>query len=69
MSSNWYKNEESDSIWWKETFDTVGEFVFSFDRQKEFNLFADYPKKLTEREKQIFDAENPFWANFFKDRQ
>ena len=68
MSSSWYKKEEIDAIWWKDT-DTVGEFVFSFDCKKEFNLFADYPKKLTESEKQIFDAENPFWANFFSDRQ
>lgn len=68
MLSDWYKNDENDAVWWKDT-DSVGEFVFSFDRQKEFNLFADYPKELTAQEKRLFDKENPYWANFFKDRQ
>lgn len=33
-----------------------------------FNMFADYPKALTPEQKQIFDKENPEWADFFKDR-
>lgn len=48
--------------------DTVGEMYFTFNGEKLFNLFKDYPYKLTSREKQIFDKEFPFWANFFKDR-
>ena len=31
-------------------------------------MFADYPKALTPEQKQIFDKENPEWADFFKDR-
>ena len=70
MSNNsWYKNEETDKIWWKDTPDTVGLWIFSFDRVKEYNLYADYPHKLSLEEKEIFDKENPHWAEYFKDRQ
>ena len=34
----WYKNEETDKIWWKDT-DRIGEVIFSFDKQHEYNLF------------------------------
>lgn len=66
---DYYKNNPDDVIWWKETPDTVGEWIFSFDREKDFNLFADYPGKLTREQKAIFDRENPQWRDFFKDRQ
>lgn len=48
--------------------ETVGEFLFSFDQETVFNLFRDYPDKLTAEQKEQFDAENPYWADFFKDR-
>jgi len=63
-----YKDKETDKIWWKETPDRIGEFLFSFDKKTVFNLFHDYPYKLTPEQKRIFDEENPYWANFFKDR-
>lgn len=66
--NNFYKNDESDTIWWVDT-DRVGEFLFSFDKKQVFNLFQDYPAKLTKEQKEIFDDENPQWANFFKDRK
>lgn len=69
MLNNWYKENVKDQIWWKDTSDKVGEFIFSFDKEKEFNLFADYPHKLTPKEKEIFDKENSYWKEFFKDRQ
>ena len=47
MSSNWYKNNETDQIWWKDTPDSVGEWLFSFDKKQVFNMFADYPHNLT----------------------
>lgn len=64
----WYKNNESDLIWWKETPDSIGLWIFSFDKKTEFNLFSDYPLKLSAQQKQLFDKENPEWADFFKDR-
>lgn len=64
-----YKENPSDRVWWLDNFGVVGEFVFSFDRKKEYNLFADYPHNMTDDEVRIFDAENPFWADFFKDRK
>ena len=64
----WYKNEETDTIWWKETPDSVGEWIFSFDKKTEFNKFADYPHKLSSEQREIFDRENPHWAEFFRDR-
>lgn len=67
-SDRWYKTNDSDKIWWKET-DYIGEWVFSFDKKTEFNMFRDYPEKLTPEQKQIFDDENPHWKEFFKDRQ
>lgn len=65
----WYKENDDDIIWWLDNADEVkGEFVFSFDKETTFNLFADYPHKLTKEQKEIFDKENPYWADFFADR-
>lgn len=68
MPSDFYKKNKTDKIWWVDDTEVIGEFRFSFDRKKVFNLFADYPWKLTAEQKRIFDKENPFWADFFKDR-
>ena len=69
MQNKWYKEEKNNKIWWLDNGAEVkGEFVFSFDRKKQYNLFADYPYKLTPEEKAIFDAENPYWAEYFLDR-
>nr|DAS60821.1 MAG TPA: hypothetical protein [Caudoviricetes sp.] len=32
-------------------------------------MFKDYPHALTPEQKKIFDEENPFWKDFFSDRQ
>lgn len=69
MLSDFYKQNENDEIWWTDELDTVGEFLFSFDKKKIYNLFADYPHNLTKEEKAIFDKENKYWKDFFKDRQ
>ena len=45
-----------------------GQFLFTFDGNRIFNLFRDYPHELTKEQKRIFDEENPYWANFFKER-
>lgn len=70
QKNNWYKNERTDKIWWLDNGNDVkGEHIFSFDRKTEYNLFADYPYKLTKEQKEIFDKENPFWKKFFKNRK
>lgn len=70
MSDNkFYKENETDQIWWVDTSDRDGEFLFSFDKKKVFNLFADYPHNLAPEQKEIFDKENPYWKDFFKDRR
>ena len=69
MSNKWYKNNKTDTIWWKETSGVVGVWIFSFDKKQEFNMFADYPHKLTAEQKAVFDKENPEWADFFSDRE
>lgn len=67
--SNFHKENEKADVWWIERLGTVGEFLFSFDRIKIYNLFADYPHNLTKEERKIFDKENPYWKEFFKDRK
>lgn len=63
-----YKKKDEDKVWWVEKSDTIGEHLFSFDKKTVFNLFRDYPYKLTSEEKEIFDKENPYWVDYFKDR-
>lgn len=67
-SDKFYKNNESDVIWWLDS-ECKGEWLFSFDKKKIFNMFADYPDKLTPEQRKIFDEENPEWAEFFADRK
>ena len=45
-----------------------GQYLFTFDKKKVYNLFKDYLWKLTPEEKEVFDRENQYWADFFKDR-
>lgn len=65
-----YKENPNDQIWWlNNAEETTGEFVFSFDKKKLYNMFRDYPHNMTPQEVQIFDRENPYWADFFRDRK
>lgn len=68
MQNNFYKQNDNDTIWWVDS-DNYGEREFSFDKTKIYNLFADYPYNMTSEEVAIFDKENPYWADFFKDRK
>lgn len=54
---------------WVDTPDVTGEWLFTFDRETIFNLYEDYPWKLTPEQKEIFDRENPEWKEYFSDRQ
>lgn len=62
MLSDFYKNEPTDTIWWVEELDCIGEFLFSFDKKTIFNFFEDYPHKLTKEQVEIFKKENPVLA-------
>lgn len=63
------KNSPDNIIWWVESKDcNIGEWLFTLDKKNVFNMFRDYPWKLSAKEKEIFDRENPYWADFFKDR-
>lgn len=69
MKNKWYKEDPKNKIWWLDNSDEVeGEWIFSFDKKTTFNMFRDYPQKLTKEQKEIFDKENPYWADFFKGR-
>ena len=63
-------SDKSDNkiVKWIKKPDSVGEMLFTFGDGKTFNLFRDYPHELTDDQKMIFDKENPYWAEFFKDR-
>lgn len=66
MQYDFYKENDTDRIWWVYTVDRIGLYLFSFDRKKIYNLFSDYPHKLSAEEKRIFDEENPYWKAFFR---
>lgn len=62
---NFVRHNPDDMVWWVDNPDVKGEHLFSFDKQNVFNLFSDYPGKLTKRQKEQFDKENPFWRDYF----
>ncbi len=51
------------------TANAIGEWLFSFDKKKIYNMFRDYPHNMTMEEVEIFDKENPYWKDFFSDRK
>lgn len=65
MKYDFYKENKSDKVWWVDTVDKIGEYLFSFDQKKIYNLFSDYPQNLSPEEKAVFDKENPYWKKFF----
>ena len=65
-SNKFYKKDPTDSIWWVEPDGRKDAFLFSFDKKKVYDLFFDY-HKLTKKQKELFDKENPFWKKFMQD--
>ena len=65
VKDKFYKENPNDKIMWVDNAGKVGVHEFTFDKKTIYNLFRDYPQKLTKKQKQIFDKENPFWADFF----
>ncbi len=66
---DFYKRHPSDKMYWLDVTNAVGLHLFTFDKEVIFNLFADYPYRLSPEQIAIFDKENPFGADFFKDRR
>ena len=69
MLSNFYKKNKTDKILWLDNLETFGEHLFSFDKKHIYNLFQDYSHNMTDAEVEIFNSENPYWAEFFSIRQ
>ena len=69
MLSDFYKKSKTDKIWWIDNLETFGEHLFSFDKKHIYNLFQDYSHNMTDAEVEIFNSENPYWAEFFSIRQ
>ena len=65
---SFYKKNKGDKVWWLDNSDVIGEYVFSLDKKKTYNLFSDYPEKLSVKEWLEFNAENEYWRRFFEDR-
>ncbi|MBR1911939.1 MAG: hypothetical protein IJ828_06245 [Treponema sp.] len=64
-----YKKEPNDKIWWVDDPETIGEYKFTFDKKKIYNLYADYPHNMKPDEVKTFDEENNKWAEYFSDRK
>ena len=64
----WYHENDGDRIWWLDNYPVIGEFIFSFDKRKQYNLYEDYPDRLSVKEWLVFNAENDYWYKYFKDR-
>ena len=60
------RGHERQTFSWVHDPKNIGNMFFTFDGKKIFNLFRDYPHELTENEKELFDTENPYWAEFFR---
>jgi len=60
-----YKAAKGDKVWWVDYPNVIGKFVFTLDKKKFFNLFGDYPQKLSVEEWIAFNEDNPYWEKFF----
>lgn len=61
MLSDFYKDNENSKIWRIDDMDSVGKFLFTFDKKTIYNFWEDYDK-LTAEQKAIFDEEFPAMA-------
>lgn len=63
-----HKNKDDRTWWVSYDPEEEGRLPVTFDKKRILNLWQDYPQNFTAEEKEIFDRENPYWANFFKGR-
>ena len=61
---NFRKDNENSEIWWTSKIADIGELNISFDKKKIYNLYKDYPYNMTEKEIEIFEKEEPYWAKY-----
>ena len=61
---DFYKHNESDPIWLANRIDSEerGPYLFSFDCEKVFNFWTDYPGRLTSEQVELFKKWNPTMA-------
>lgn len=70
QSEQFEESEQKEKkVKWLDTPGMRGTRLFTFDGETVYNLFSDYPSKLSKEEKEIFDAEEPYWAEFFSGRE
>ncbi len=63
-----YKENKDDKVWWLDNEKAIGEFACTRDKKTFYNLFADYPDKLSVQDWITFNEENEYWVKFFKER-
>lgn len=61
MLSDFYKDDESNKIWRVDDMESIGKFLFSFDKKTIYNFWTDYDN-LTDEQKSLFDKEYPAMA-------
>lgn len=61
-------DDEGDRVEWVEVPGKRGEYIFTIDGRRFFNLFHDFPWALTDAERETFVKDQPYWADFFKSR-
>lgn len=65
MLGKFYKRKETDTIFWTSDNEELESDYFTFDKKKLFNPFRDYPHNLTKEQIEIFDKENPDYAEYY----
>lgn len=69
MLCEFYKEKETDVIYWARDDKMLGQIFFSFDKKKLYNVHRDYPKNMTIKEVEIFDKEFPDIAEYYSYRK
>ena len=69
MDKAFYKRKETDTILWINDAKNLDNTRFTFDKKTFYNPFRDYPDNLTKEQLEIFDRENPDYAEYFSYRK
>ncbi|MDY4861179.1 MAG: hypothetical protein SO162_01330 [Candidatus Onthomorpha sp.] len=67
-----YKSHRADKEWWVDELDEdgkplIGTLMVSIDRKTVLNLWTDYIR-LTNEQRDLFDKENPYWAEYLDNK-